>query len=74
MQSWIFWNRRSGFDRRVYDEHPYRESRDDERRDPDSDNYVLVVGEGGIDRFTLLVALPLLALILILMFSTVPIF
>ena len=73
MQSRIFWNRRAGFDRRVYDEHPYRESRGDERRGINSDDYVLVVGEGGIDRFTLLVALPLLALLLVLMFATMPI-
>lgn len=59
----LFWNRRSGFDRRVFSDTPNEERRFMERRSPRSDGYVLVVGDGGLDRFSLLVMVPVLTLL-----------
>lgn len=64
----IFWNRRSGQDRRdktAY-ENRYLRSGDGDRRVMDrrlygDNDYLLIIGHTGIDRFTLLVTLPVLA-------------
>ncbi len=57
-------NRRSGRDRRVNDtESPSEESRHRERRRFGTDRYVVVMGDGGIDRFGLIVGLPVALLI-----------
>ncbi len=60
----VFWNRRSGYERRMYDEHPDSDHRRAERRDPGSDEYVLILGQKGLDGFTLLVTIPVVCLIL----------
>lgn len=66
----LHWNRRSGFDRRYFDNPavPVDDNESDrrhrfERRRPGSDNYLLVFGNGGVDRFGLLVLLPALLLL-----------
>ena len=59
----FFWNRRSGHDRRLYDEIPSADHRAQERRSVGSDDYVLVVGDGGIDGFTLLISIPIACLL-----------
>ena len=58
MSLYLGLNRRSAGDRRVLDRggDSQRSSRD--RRRPGSDRYVLVMGNTGIDRFGLLVGLP----------------
>lgn len=67
---YLHWNRRSGFDRRYYDNPavPVEESDSErrhrlERRRPGSDSYLLVLGKTGVDRFGLLVLLPALLLL-----------
>ncbi|HUH37941.1 MAG TPA: hypothetical protein VL027_08355 [Spongiibacteraceae bacterium] len=59
----MFWNRRSGFERRLISDPPADEQRFLERRNPRSDGYVLVIGEGGLDRFSLMVMVPVLGLL-----------
>lgn len=58
MAMYIGINRRSR-ERRLRDEPPVPDSRHVERRRFSSDNYVLVVGNGGVDRFGLLIGIPL---------------
>lgn len=58
----VFWNRRSGRDRRreavpeLYLQGDERRVMD--RRLYDDNGYMLVVGESGLDRFTILVTVP----------------
>jgi hypothetical protein len=74
MTAAIFLNRRSGHDRRSSEQFHARELRLTERRSPNSDNYMLLIGDGGIDRFTMVTA-GLLALLLILfVFAITPSF
>lgn len=66
----VFWNRRAGGDRRG-DQNTYQLS--DERRIIDrrlyGDNgFVLIIGHTGVDRFTLLVTLPGLAITVVALF------
>jgi hypothetical protein len=56
-------NRRSGHDRRVKDEQPSLDYRHTERRRYGTDRYVLVLGDGGIDRFGLVVGIPVALLL-----------
>jgi hypothetical protein len=56
-------NRRSGQDRRVCDEAPQVDYRHSDRRRFGSDRYVLVLGDGGIDRFGLMVGVPVALLV-----------
>ena len=68
MTSSIILNRRSGEDRRHHYEHRFSNRRSSDRRRPNTDNYVLVMGQGGIDRFSVLVTgltLALLALMIL---------
>jgi hypothetical protein len=65
MANGIFWNRRSGFDRRIFNTDPDLDFRGLDRRNSDSKDYVLVMGSGGIDAFGLVIALPVLALIIV---------
>ncbi len=70
MNKAVFWNRRSGGDRRHRAPVRSMDALHDERRTGDrrlySDNhYLLVVGDSGLDRFTVLVALPLLVMALL---------
>lgn len=65
----IVWNRRSGRDRRTVENGLQNLSPDDDRRLYDrrlygGNDYLLIIGQVGIDRFTLLVALPALAITL----------
>lgn len=67
MKKTIFWNRRSGRDRRADTGAAGHYLQTDDRRVLDrrlyGDNgYVLVIGHTGIDRFTLLVTLPALVI------------
>lgn len=57
-------NRRSGIDRRLHPAHPEGpDRRYEERRHPAQNDYVLVIGHGGIDRVgLLLMAIPILVL------------
>lgn len=62
----IFWNRRSGRDRRHEKNAEGHFPVIDERRIMDrrlygNNGYLLIVGDAGIDRFTLFVTLPALA-------------
>lgn len=63
----VFWNRRSGRDRRreVSAEHYLQsdERRVMDRRLYDDNGYLLVVGESGLDRFTILVTVPALVFV-----------
>src|SRR5690349_1730248 len=56
-------NRRSGRDRRVYDQQPSVDHRHTERRRYGSDRYVLVLGDGGVDRFGLMIGIPVALLL-----------
>jgi hypothetical protein len=62
---WMHWNRRSGFDRRHFDPHTPgdEERRHYERRSPGTDGYMLVMGGSGIDRFGMMVLVPVALLV-----------
>lgn len=66
----LHWNRRSGFDRRYFDNPAAhdtmseRERRRYERRRPGSDDYLLVMGGGGVDRFGMAVLIPAVLLVI----------
>ena len=74
MNTQVFWDRRGGRDRRILDEHPQDNLRQLERRHPESDRYVLLLGSIGVDRVTLFVTLPILLVLAILMLMTYPAF
>lgn len=59
----VFLNRRSGIDRRLNNEQAGPDRRRNERREFQSSPYVLVVGQGGIDRFGLLIMVAAVLLI-----------
>lgn len=66
VKQFIFWNRRSGADRRDREDEPGNYLQSDDRRVMDrrlyGDNgFVLIIGHTGLDRFTLFVTLPTLA-------------
>lgn len=63
-------NRRSNHDRRLYDEHPPEEQRHTDRRRYGTDRYVIVLGDTGIDRFGLLVGIPVALLLMAAVLST----
>lgn len=65
MSNGIFWNRRSGFDRRIYDTDPDLDYRGNDRRDSMSKDYVLVMGSRGVDILTLVIGLPILVLVIV---------
>ena len=66
MSAPIFWNRRSGIDRRLGDSQCLGERRlSDDRRSFDSDRYVLVVGSKGLDAFTVSMFIPVSALLMV---------
>ena len=64
----IFWNRRSGRDRRHSGSHQTPYFKSDDRRGLDrrlygDNDYVLVIGNTGVDRFTLLISIPALIIV-----------
>lgn len=63
MESPIFLNRRSGIDRRHDNQTTGPDRRHNERREYQASPYVLVVGQGGIDRFGLLIMVAAVLLI-----------
>jgi hypothetical protein len=56
-------NRRSGVDRRGFDNAPALDYRSVERRRHGTDRYVLVVGSGGVDLFGLMIGFPVALLV-----------
>lgn len=58
MTYYLGFNRRSGMDRRGFDNEPAFDYRSVERRRHGSDRYVLVLGNGGVDLFGLMIGLP----------------
>jgi len=66
MSAKVFLDRRTGYDRRQHNEYCGGERRGPEtRRAPGTDSYVLIMGNYGIDRFTLTIGFPVLALVAI---------
>jgi hypothetical protein len=63
MTFYLGFNRRSGIDRRGFDNQPAFDYRGMERRRHGSDRYVLVLGNAGIDMFGLMVGFPVALLI-----------
>lgn len=63
MSLYLGFNRRSGMDRRGFDNAPALDYRSVERRRHGSDRYVLVLGNSGIDLFGLIVGFPVALLI-----------
>lgn len=80
MKPLIFWNRRSGGDRRDRTDAPGNYLQSDDRRVMDrrlygENGFVLIIGHTGLDRFTLFVTLPtLVATVIALMLSSSHIF
>jgi len=64
MSYFVGLNRRSNRDRRLYDEHPEADHRHQDRRRYGTDRYVIVIGDSGIDRFGLLVGIPVALLLM----------
>jgi hypothetical protein len=63
-------NRRANTDRRTRHEQPELEQRRGDRRRYDTDRYVLVVGDSGVDRFGLIVGFPVALLVVAAVAST----
>jgi hypothetical protein len=63
MALYVGLNRRSGVDRRDFNNPPDLEYRHAERRRHGSDNYVVVVGDGGVDLFGLMIGFPVALLV-----------
>lgn len=66
MKQFIFWNRRSGGDRRDRADATGNYLQSDDRRVMDrrlygENGFILIIGHTGLDRFTLFVTLPTLA-------------
>lgn len=70
MSVYVGMNRRSRSDRRVWDTGPDVDRRGPERRRHGTDEYVLVAGDGGVDRFALLVGFPVACLIAVGIITT----
>jgi hypothetical protein len=70
MSLFMGFNRRSGQDRRIHDQEPEPDHRHTERRRYGTDRYVLVLGDGGIDRFGLMIGVPVALLIGVAVLST----
>ncbi len=68
MSKKIFWNRRSGKDRRsLADRSPYASQEDRRRSDRrlyGNNDYVLIIGQSGLDKFSLLVTVPTVVIVL----------
>ncbi len=66
MAKYIFWNRRSGVDRRLgaFTESNSNENRRiTDRRSMPNNDYVLVLGRGGLDSFELLILVPIVTVL-----------
>ncbi len=63
MALYMGFNRRSGVDRRGFDNAPALDYRSVERRRHGTDRYVLVVGSGGVDLFGLMIGFPVALLV-----------
>ena len=63
MAWYLGFNRRSGVDRRGFDNAPALEYRNVERRRHGTDRYVLVLGNSGIDLFGLMIGFPVALLV-----------
>lgn len=63
MALYLGFNRRSGLDRRGYNNAPALDYRNTERRRAGSDKYVLVLGNRGVDLFALMIGFPVALLV-----------
>lgn len=64
-------NRRSNRDRRLYDEQPSSDHRHhQDRRRYGTDRYVIVLGDSGIDRFGLMIGIPVALLLVAMVLGT----
>lgn len=63
MALYLGFNRRSGVDRRGFDNAPALDYRSVERRRHGTDRYVLVLGNGGVDLFGLMIGFPVALLV-----------
>lgn len=70
MSLYVGLNRRAGGERRTFDTSPGQDRRGMDRRRHGSDNYVLVMGDSGVDRFGLLVGFPVACLIALTLIGT----
>lgn len=68
----LFWTRRSGRDRRLADDGQHQELRTGDRRSLESDEYVLIINDRGLDYFTLMVTMPVTALVIIVILGVIP--
>lgn len=71
MAYYLGFNRRSGMDRRGFDNEPAFDYRSVERRRHGSDRYVLVLGNGGVDLFGLMIGLPVALLMAVAILGAV---
>jgi hypothetical protein len=65
MALYLGFNRRSGGDRRGFDNAPAFDYRSVDRRRHGTDRYVLVLGSSGIDLFGLMIGFPLALLVVV---------
>ena len=63
----IFWNRRSGYDRRILSHDNGYDRRYFDRRKQTHNGYLLLVGSRGIDGFNLFFTFPLFVMVLAMM-------
>ena len=70
MGFFVGFNRRSNRDRRLYDERPPSDHRHEDRRRYGTDRYVIVIGDSGIDRFGLMVGIPVALLLVAVVLGT----
>jgi hypothetical protein len=70
MSLYVGLNRRAGDDRRTFDTSPGFDRRGPDRRRHGTDNYLLVMGDAGVDRFGLMIGFPVALLIAIALIGT----
>ncbi|MGK0499152.1 MAG: hypothetical protein ACJAYG_000784 [Oceanicoccus sp.] len=67
MDKKVFWNRRSGFDRRLSYGGTDINRRTVERRDAPNNDFLLILGNNGLDSFELLAIVPIISLLTAMM-------
>jgi hypothetical protein len=70
MSKYVFWNRRTGNDRRQLFNSAYASRRSSDRRQLPDNDLLLVIGKNGLDRFELLAMIPIISLMSAVMLSS----
>lgn len=67
MAKYVFWDRRSGVDRRQFNHEEVEQRRAGDRRQAPCNDYLLIIGASGLDSFELLILAPIITVLLAMM-------